>query len=290
MDFWLGMDDGPPESVEEDDNAVNELIDKAKDGQIESRVKLGEIWACGRHRVACGDSTDEANVRKLLGDKFGDVGMVWADPPFGIDLQPQRGLTKAIANDRQWEAKDVWRAFIPVLLELMRENTTAFLCQGWTEFDWTLPIVREYFTVKNKIVWHKNQIGIGYYLRPQHEDILYCWKGQPEKPAVAISNVWQMARLNAPDHSCEKPVGLPLKAMEFASSPGDLIYDPFLGVAPSIIAAQQMEGNRTVYGFELSPEYCEVILRRYEALTGETAKLMAIIYLTHQEKSNNMEK
>ncbi len=242
--------------------------------EIESRVKLGEIWQLGRHKICCGDSTIESNVKALLGDRFGDVGMVWADPPYGIDLKPQRKLTKAIANDKQWEAKDVWSAFIPVLFDAMRNNTTAFLCQGWSEFDWTLPIVREYFTVKNKIVWYKNQIGIGYYLRPQHEDILYCWKGEPEKPVTAISNVWQIARINAPVHSCEKPSDLPLKAIEFASLPGDLIFDPFLGSAPSIIAAQKMEGSRTVYGFELSPDYCEIIIQRFEKFTGIEAKLI----------------
>lgn len=269
----LDIDFNPP-SDEDDEETTADLIEQAEQGKIESRVKPGEIWQLGRHRIACGDSTVEENVRALLGDRFGDVGMVWADAPFGIDLKPQRGITQAIANDRQWEAKDLWAAFIPITFQAMRQNTTAFLCQGWSEFDWTLPIVRKCFTVKSKIVWHKTQWGIGYYLRPQHEDILYCWKGQPEKPDAAISDVWTMARLNAPDHSCEKPTDLPMKAMEFASSPYDLIYDPFLGVAPSIIAAQKMEGDRTVYGFELSEAYCEIICQRYEQFTGDAAKLV----------------
>lgn len=268
-----GGGDWDEPSDEQDEANTEDLIDQAEQGGIESRVKPGEIWALGRHRIACGDSTDEGNVRKLLGGRFGEVGMVWADPPFGIDLKPQRGLTKAIANDRQWEAKDLWAAFIPVLFDAMRDDTIAFLCQDWSEFDWTLPIVRSRFTVKSKIVWHKNQWGIGYYLRPQHEDILYCWKGQPAKPDTAISDVWSMARLNAPEHSCEKPTDLPMKAMEFASLPSDTIFDPFLGVAPSIIAAQKMPGDRTVFGFELSPDYCEVICRRWEQFTGGVAEL-----------------
>ncbi|MFM6016077.1 MAG: DNA methyltransferase, partial [Dolichospermum sp.] len=54
----------------------------------------------------------------------------------------------------------------------------------------------------------------------------------------------------------------------------DLVFDPFLGSAPSIIAAEKMEGDRTVYGFELSPDYCEVIIQRWEKFTGKQAELI----------------
>jgi DNA modification methylase len=54
----------------------------------------------------------------------------------------------------------------------------------------------------------------------------------------------------------------------------DLIFDPFLGSAPSIIAAQKMEGDRTVCGFELSPAYCEIICQRFSKLTGIEPKLI----------------
>jgi DNA modification methylase len=262
------------EPTEEDEEAVNDDIEAADDGALESRVQIGQIWACGRHRIACGDSTDEGNIRALLGDRFGDVGMVWADPPFGIDLQPQRKKTESIANDTKETAPQLWDKFIPVVFDSLRDNCCAYLCQGWSEFDWTLPIIRKYFEIKTKIVWKKTQWGIGYYFRPQHEDILYCWKGKPETPETAISNVWEFARPSAPIHSCQKPVELVETAFQHSSKAGDLIFDPFLGSAPSLIAAQQMQGNRTVYGFELSPQYCEVILRRYEKLTGEVAELV----------------
>jgi DNA modification methylase len=62
-------------------------------------------------------------------------------------------------------------------------------------------------------------------------------------------------------------------AFECFTEPDDLIFDPFLGSAPSIIAAQKMDGDRTVYGMELSPEYIEIICRRFESFTGITAEL-----------------
>jgi DNA modification methylase len=60
-----------------------------------------------------------------------------------------------------------------------------------------------------------------------------------------------------------------------SSSPDDgVIYSPFLGSGTDIIAGEKMEGDRTVYGFELSPAYCEVILQRFEKLTGIEPKLI----------------
>ena len=75
---------GVTEQGEENEEEIAELLDKVD--EIESRVKLGEIWQLGRHRLGVGDSTIEKNVRALLGDRFNDVGMVWADPPYGISI------------------------------------------------------------------------------------------------------------------------------------------------------------------------------------------------------------
>jgi DNA modification methylase len=59
-----------------------------------------------------------------------------------------------------------------------------------------------------------------------------------------------------------------------SSSPDDgVIYSPFLGSGTDVIAAQKMEGTRTVYGCELSPEYCTVIIERWEKFTGQVAEL-----------------
>jgi hypothetical protein len=75
---------GVTEQGEENEEEIAELLDKVD--EIESRVKLGEIWQLGRHKLAVGDSTIEGNVRALLGDRFGDVGMVWSDVPYGMNL------------------------------------------------------------------------------------------------------------------------------------------------------------------------------------------------------------
>jgi|GEM_PF-2484831 len=227
-----------------------------------TRCQPGNLWVIGGvHRLIIGDSTDPATVARLMGGERAD--MAWCDPPFGIDLQPQRGLTSAIANDGNKDARALWAAFVPLLFESLKENTVAFLCQDWSEFDWTLPIVRQCFTVKSKVVWYKNNFGIGYYLRPQHEDVLYCWKGTPPKPTEAISDVWEVARLNAPEHAAEKPVALMQRAVGFASPVAGVVVDWFAGVGGTLVACHRT--GRRVYLCEIEPRYGDVILRRAEA-------------------------
>lgn len=190
--------------------------------------------------------------------------------PFGIALHPQRGLTATIADDSNAEARRLWAAFLPHLWSILRPDTVAFLCQGWSEFDWTLPLVRQHFQIKSKVVWHKTQWGIGYYLRPQHEDILYCWKGIPPKPVAPISDVWTHARPSDSVHAADKPVDLSRTAVVFASPADGLVVDLFAGVGNIVIACEQT--GRTCRMMELDPCYCDVIVRRWEGLTGRTAE------------------
>ncbi len=231
-------------------------------------TQLGDLWRLGSHRLLCGDATSQGDIRLLMDGHHAD--MAWCDPPLGIDLHHQRQRTGPIANDRNADARQVWAAFLPHVWSILKPDSVAFLCQGWSEFDWTLPLVRQYFQIKSKIVWHKTQWGIGYYLRPQHEDILYCWKGTPPKPREAISDVWTHARPSAPVHAAEKPVDLSQTAVTFASPPAGLVVDLFAGVGNIVIACTRT--GRRCHMMELEPRYCDVIVRRWEAFTDETAE------------------
>jgi len=236
-----------------------------------TRTNVGELWQLGKHRLLVDDCTKPANIHKLMQGKC--AGMAWCDPPFGIDLTPQRKLNTSIAGDGKFDAQQIWRDFLPLLSQTLLDNTSAFLCQDWSAFDWTLPIIREHFTIKDKVVWFKTQWGLGYYFRPQHEDVLYCWKGTPPTPDDAISDVWEIARSNKPEHAAEKPVALVQKAIEFASKEDDVVIDWFAGVGATVIACERT--NRFAYMMELEPRYCDVILRRYETETHQTAVLLA---------------
>jgi site-specific DNA-methyltransferase (adenine-specific) len=202
------------------------------------------------------------------------ASLAWFDPPFGIDLVPQRGLTERIENDGNQQARALWAAFLPLLKENMSPGTNVFLCQDWTEFEWTLPLVRQYFTIKSKVVWNKNVWGIGYYTRPKHEDILYCWNGQPQKPVDPVADVWDVARESAPDHAAEKPPELSGIAISHFSAKGDVVVDWFNGVGGSVIACENL--GRRCRAIELDAGFVATTLERWSVHTGRQPVLVDI--------------
>lgn len=273
-----------PPTPEEDEETTADLIDKAESGKIESRVKLGEIWALGRHRIACGDSTDEGNVRRLLGDRFGNVGMVWADPPYGIKIQDKEGRVGGKKPGGMGGSKIGAKAYPMIAGD--ESIDVARLSFETCRTCWGLKIPQIWWGANNYdflpgstcwIVWDKKTEkgdidGIDF----ADAELAWC----SSKTAVRVFRhlwlgMWKESEVNsARVHPTQKPIALCEWCFDKYGSPSDLIFDPFLGSAPSIIAAQKMEGDRTVFGFELSPDYCEVILRRYEEFTGQVAQLV----------------
>ncbi|MFM5938914.1 MAG: ParB N-terminal domain-containing protein, partial [Dolichospermum sp.] len=231
--------------------------------EIESRVKLGEIWELGRHKIACGDSTIESNVRALLGDRFGDVGMVWADPPYGMRLDadyskmgkgiPEIGVKKSKGYSNViGDHEDFDPSLLISLLDFVKE-------QFWWGFDY----YAERLNKRNDgsiIVWDKRVLEA---LDPMFgSSFELCWSKIKHKREIArvqwsgyFGTEKEFDRKRC--HPTQKPTLLCEWFFEKYGKLDDLVFDPFLGSAPSIIAAEKMEGDRTVYGFELSPDYCE---------------------------------
>jgi site-specific DNA-methyltransferase (adenine-specific) len=190
------------------------------------------------------------------------VDAIITDPPYGIALEPQRRLTKAIAGDGRGEARALWDEVVRLSYGLAKPNTGHLFWTGWSEV-WTKEVLAEQFTVKSCVVWAKNMWGIGFYTRPQHEFAWYCHKGTPTVPADADSDLWQVPKIQAPIHSCEKPTALMKRAVRLCSrNPGDLVLDPFMGVGATGVACVKM--GRRFIGIELDETYFEVSCRRIE--------------------------
>ncbi len=258
-----GGENKPEPEYGEDDPTVPESI------QVREGVELGSIWALGRHRIMCSDSTIEANVRELLGDRFDDVSIIWSDPPFNTKQQQGRTASQwgIIENDNLSDLE--FTSFIKSFANIVHKiNPKSFyICCHWKSYPLFFPIFPELNTL---IVWVKNNFGLGSGYRPQHELIMF--RGKIESNSE--SNVWQINKDSANDynHPMQKPTELIEKALANSSQTDSIIFDPFLGSAPSIIAAQKIEGTRTVYGIELSLDYFECILQRWEKFTGISAK------------------
>jgi hypothetical protein len=275
----------PHETKEENEDELNEALDNV--GKVESRVKLGEIWALGRHRICCGDSTVESNVKALLGDRFGDVGMVWSDPPYGINAVSKNGKTGTRkptpfrgAKNRGENKKEVAATiYSPIIGDDGIE--TASKCAE---------LLLSIFSQSVHFWW-----GANHYVQPFNESSCWIiWDKQTDGNNFAdaelawcnhsstvrmFRHMWQ-GMVKASEHGqkrvhpTQKPIALCEWVFDKYGQSDDIIFDPFLGSAPSIIAAQKMEGDRTVYGFELSLDYCETIIQRYENFTGDIAKLV----------------
>lgn len=210
-----------------------------------------------RKEVIGGCTLIQGDCLDALAELSGPVYSLVTDPPYGIDLKPQRGLTKAIAGDGREEAQTLWAAFLLAAMPLLAPNSGHLFWTGWSE-TWTKELLAQHFTVKSCVVWAKNMWGIGYYTRPQHEFAWYCHLGKPALPENADSDLWQVAKIQAPIHSCEKPV--PLLQRSIRLSGGAAILDPFMGVGPSAVAAQKM--GKSYVGIELDPTYFDIACRR----------------------------
>ena len=276
---------------QDDGDLTGKLLDNC-DG-IESRVAEGEIWALGQHRLACGDSTDVEQVRSLLGKHWGAVGMVFTDPPYNIAYQgkcnsPDRTTADmTIANDH-FDDPDDFRRFLQGFFEgaigACSEGAAIYVCHADMESENFRRALKDAgWLLKQNLIWIKQN---GFVLGRQdyhwqHEPILYGWK-----PGAAHrwygdrsqSTTWNFDRPTVSlEHPTMKPIELVQYALANSSAPDDLIYDGFLGSGTTLIAAQSMAGKRRAFGFELSPQYCEVICRRYENLTGDIAQKVGML-------------
>lgn len=189
------------------------------------------------------------------------IDTVVSDPPFGIDLQPQRRITKAIVGDGKEEAQALWREVMPELYRVAKPNTGHVLFADMLA-PWVIPVLEDSgFHVKSAITWVKNNFGIGYYVRPQWEIAYYLHKGKPSLLISPMSNVWFHDRVQAPRHSCEKPVSLMEQAIRLCLPHGPgIVLDPFMGIGSTGKAALRL--GHDFVGMELDEGYFQIAQAR----------------------------
>jgi len=190
------------------------------------------------------------------------IDSVITDPPYGINLQPQRGLTEAIQGDGRNEARALWESFVPACVALAKPDTAHLFWTGWSEV-WTKEVLDAALRVKSCVVWGKNMWGIGYYTRPQHEMAWYCHKGKPAVLKKPDSDLWLVPKVQAPEHSCEKPVQLLERAVRLCTAhAGEIVLDPFMGSGATGWACANM--GRRFIGIEIDQGYFDLSCRRID--------------------------
>jgi len=233
-----------------------------------------DLWLLGKHRLLCGDATDVASYDALLGD--GAADMVFTDPPYNVNYRGDctAGTARPILNDNLGDGfEDFLRAALQRMLARCRG--AVYLAMSSSELD---TLQRAFRAAGGHwstfIIWAKNTFTLGRsdYQR-QYEPILYGWREGASRYWCGDRNqgdVWYVKKPSKNDlHPTMKPVELVERAIRNSSRPGDVVLDPFGGSGLTLIAAQKT--GRVARLIELDPQYVDVIIRRWQAYTGERA-------------------
>jgi len=242
-------------------------------------TRPGDLWALGEHRLLCGDSTDASQVSRLMAKTT--ARMMFTDPPWnvaiGSDSNPRHRQRRGLANDDL--PPEQFQAFLDAFLIAARPHVAGDVycvlgASEWPRLDATLRGHGYHWSAT--IVWVKDQFVLGrskYHRR--YEPIWYGWHGQSTSSFGTrrdLDDVWEIPRpRRSVEHPTMKPVEVPARAISHSSRVGDVIFDPFLGSGTTLIACEQL--GRVCRGLELDPGYCDVIIARWENLTGIKAVL-----------------
>ena len=310
------------------DEVLEELPELAEEEDIpeppqEPRTKLGDLWVMGRHRLLCGDSTDPAQVARLMGGRAADL--LLTDPPYNVAyhnndsdrwdpaLAKQRTDRKTIMNDKFDDEASFERFLVDALA-----SAKAVMRAGAAWYVWFAamhaPAVHAALgevglPPKQELCWVKNHFTLGRSdYQWMHEPCLYGWKGgagkyfAPTRAEVTViddmvslkkmskgqlrqmleqilspDNPTTVLRYDKPlasaEHPTMKPVPLFAHLIRNSSRRGEAVLDAFGGSGTTAIACEQM--GRDAYLMELDPAYCDVIVARWERLTGKKATLEA---------------
>ncbi len=199
--------------------------------------------------------------------------MLFTDPPYGFKYQSNsRTATKkfdVLKND------DKIIDFFETAKQFF--DGWAYVCASWKTFAEWQRIFEQYYKLTNVVIWDKGGGGIGDLEKTfstDYEMILVSNSGK-QFEGKRCGSVWRFQK-DAPSlylHPTQKPVSLPAFAIQKSTKPNDIVLDVFGGSGSTLIAAEQT--GRRCYMSELEPKYCDVIIQRWENLTGQKAELIS---------------
>lgn len=273
----------------EEKQATEDDFDESKDA-IAVRCKRGDVWVLGDHRLMCGDSISADDVEKLMGGAKADL--VFTDPPYGVAIGSKNKLlnsvlkggrcTQNIENDTL--SYDDLRGVIVGAMTNARLSCEPDACYFVTAppggdlglmmqeamRDAGLPIRHILIWRKNAATFSLGRLDYDY----QHESIFYTWteKHHNYRKGDHRTSVWDYDKPRKCNlHPTMKPIELVANCMKDGTMLGDKVLDLFGGSGTTLIAAEQL--GRKCFMMELDPHYCDVIIARWEKLTGKTAIL-----------------
>ena len=236
-------------------------------------VERGDIWTVGRHRLVCGDATNETDVQTLMGGK--KANLVLTDPPYNVAFESSDGLK--IANDKM--GADSFYDFLHKAFTQMAAATekggSAYVFHADTEgMNFRRAFVDAGFHLSGCCIWVKNSLVLGRSpYQWQHEPVLFGWLGKGKHRWYADrkqTTVWNFdkPRKNS-DHPTSKPLDLLAYPIGNSTQANAIALDTFAGSGSTLMACEATD--RICYAMELDEKYASVILRRYAEHTGDAA-------------------
>ena len=269
--------------LDEPETEPQEITEDEIPEAAEKRCKLGDLWKLGEHRLICGDSTDPAIIEKLMGGQKAEL--LLTDPPYGIDVVKGKkvGGGGALHFGRRIGGRIGGNKIVDSTFyaNVIGDETTETAEKGYEaakEFaDNQIIFGGNYFTdflppSRCWIVWDKENTGnfadaelawtsFNKGVRLYH----FMWNGLAREGSRKVEGVSRV-------HPTQKPVGMLGYILQDFSKEGGEILDTFGGSGSTLIACEQLK--RKCFMAELDPHYCDIILERWETLTGGKAELI----------------
>jgi len=281
--------DGLIKGLADDMLGKTEVVeDEVPEPPADPITKPGDLWILGEHRLLCGDSTKAEDVARLMDGQKPFIMVT--DPPYGVEYDPnwREGKVKGFLDGTKLASTGLVTSddvFDWTLTYQLFPGHVAYVWHaGVFAADLALHLRNAQFKIRSQIVWRKPNFVIsrGHY-HWQHEPCWYAVRsGQSSKWCGdrTQSTTWDIRSLqpmgrsqdkndSPTGHGTQKPVECMARPIRNHGDKNDIVYDPFLGSGTTLIAAEQL--GRKCYGMEISRQYCDVIVKRWEQLTGMVA-------------------
>lgn len=254
--------------ADDDDVDLSSLLDK------DPRIKRGEVWKIGRHRLMCGDSTSEADVQKLMGGEEADL--LLTDPPYGVSYEGNNGMT--IDNDSLEDAEfiDFLKKAFTAADSVLKPGAAFYIWHADSKgYEFRTACKEIGWTIRQCLIWVKNSMVMGRQdYQWKHEPCLYGWTDGAGHTWASDRKQTTVLEFDRPVKSDIHPTMKPVPLFEYqvrnSSLEGQNVLDLFCGSGTTGVACER--SNRTAYLMEYDPKYAEAAISRLEEVTGETAE------------------
>ena len=267
------------------DAEEKEVVEDEVPEEVEPVCKKGELWQLGEHRLMCGDSTSADDVAKLMDGEKADLWLT--DPPYNVEIvggshaisaEERKKLGKLTIQNDKMSDNDFFNFLhnaFAAAYSVMAEGASFYIWFANREYvNFELALNSVGLSVRQELIWNKNSLILSRQdYQWKHEPCLYGWKEGAghhwygdRKQTTVID--WERPT-RSEDHPTMKPVGLFGYQVQNSSKEDDIILDTFGGSGTTIVACEQL--GRKCRMMELDPHYCDVIIARWEKLTGQKA-------------------